>query len=725
MAGELQRRVSRALSKCKTISDIATIKYFEIFGTRGKRFGVKYRPMGKYAILVTILSAALCSTASAGLNEWRRVGPEGGRVLSLAADPKSPSTVYALTCGGVFKTANGGASWTSANSGLPELGCSGKLAIDPQNSGTVYAAACQGVFKTTDAGANWTSASAGLTSSTTCLVLSIAIDPKHPSTLYAGGNGIFKTTDGGSNWTQVSPGFQPGDLIHLLALDPQNPAIIYAAGFSRLFRSSDTGASWTPADAGLEPHIEAVAVDPFNSGTLYAGSLGQIFKSADGGTSWNVASSGLPSAPPPSLGRRQLLSLTVNPRTSGVIYALMVQYSLSEVPNFLLATSTDGGASWTTSDNSTLAANDLNTIMPDPQDQNTIYLGTNSGVLKSTDSGRHWNDVNAGLRAMSIGSVLIDSDGTIFAWRNAEFFRGTRLFKSANAGRSWVPADSGLPRYIGQPVADPQNPRTLYVLGSRPNVSLAGTVSALFKSDDEGGSWAEIWFTASPGMGPLAINPQNSNIMYAGVSICNGTCYSKVAKSIDAGHTWIASQIDTKNFGCCSSVWSLAFDPQDPNVVYAGTGDYDGTGSGLWKSVDAGASWVNLIGGDIGSFVVDPHNPRTIYVSDGLVYKTTDGGQTWTRLQGGLPGCCSPGPIAIDPQDSSTLYYPGWDDKTKTSAVFRSTNGGASWTSVSRGLAGTIYSLTTDPQHPGVLYAGTSSGLFVIDFDIQPVSKRR
>ena len=146
----------------------------------------------------------------------------------------------------------------------------------------------------------------------------------------------------------------------------------------------------------------------------------------------------------------------------------------------------------------------------------------------------------------------------------------------------------------------------------------------------------------------------------------------------------------------------------------------------MWKSVDAGVSWVNLIGGDIHSFVIDPRNPRTIYVSEGLVYKTTDGGQTWTKAQAGLPDCCSLGPLAIDPQDSSTLYYAGWDDKTKTSAVFRSTNAGASWSSVSKGLAGTLYSLNIDPHHAGTLYAGTSSGLFAIDFDIQPpVSKRR
>jgi len=108
------------------------------------------------------------------------------------------------------------------------------------------------------------------------------------------------------------------------------------------------------------------------------------------------------------------------------------------------------------------------------------------------------------------------------------------------------------------------------------------------------------------------------------------------------------------------------------------------------------------------------------------VYKTTDGGQTWTRLQGGLPGCCSSGPFAIDPQDSSILYYAAWDSKNNGSAVFRSTDAGASWTSVSKGLSGTVYSLTIDPHHPGGLYAGTSSGLFAIDFGIQlPVSKRR
>ena len=100
----------------------------------------------KFALLSIFISGF--GTLWAGDNVWTSIGPEGGRVQALAIDPKEPSTVYAASIGGIFKTTDAGASWKPANSGLPVGYTAGTLAIDPQNSGTVYAAfGSGGVYK--------------------------------------------------------------------------------------------------------------------------------------------------------------------------------------------------------------------------------------------------------------------------------------------------------------------------------------------------------------------------------------------------------------------------------------------------------------------------------------------------------------------------------------------------------------------------------------------------
>jgi photosystem II stability/assembly factor-like uncharacterized protein len=397
--------------------------------------------------------------------------------------------------------------------------------------------------------------------------------------------------------------------------------------------------------------------------------------------------------------------LAVSPQNPAVIYALIVQVG-DNGPGFFLATSADGAASWTTA---AVPVPGLVSIMlhlmPDPQTLDTLYLTTSGGVLKTTDGGGHWNFANSGLRALGIRSVLIDSQsGTLLAEKDADITPfGPSLFTSTDGGASWVAAGVGLPLFVGPPVAAPQDPHTLYLWSAHDAHSIG-----LFQSQNDGESWAEISTnTSTPNWGvPFAIAPQNSDIVYAGFfTDCIGSCDPKISKSIDGGHTWTESQSSLMRPGCCYWVSSVAIDPQNSDIAYAGTTTGgDGTGSGLWKSEDGGVSWVNLISGDINLIRIDPQNPGTIYVVQwAALNKSTDGGQTFVDAHAG-----SCGVLVIDPQDSDTLYCGG-------EGVVRSTDGGASWTAVGSGLAGSVRSLAIDPRDPTALYAGTSGGLFVIN----------
>jgi photosystem II stability/assembly factor-like uncharacterized protein len=159
-------------------------------------------------------------------NVWKSHGPEGAYIRAIVIDPQNPVTLYAAAdFAGVVKSSDGGAHWGSVNSGLtrPYVNV---LAIDPTASGTLYAGIDYGgVFKTTDGGASWTAVNSGLPSGTQ--VVSLRIDPRHPSTIYEGTyGGLFKSVDGGASWSAL--GIEPHRTnTYALVIDPENPATVY------------------------------------------------------------------------------------------------------------------------------------------------------------------------------------------------------------------------------------------------------------------------------------------------------------------------------------------------------------------------------------------------------------------------------------------------------------------------------------------------------------------
>jgi photosystem II stability/assembly factor-like uncharacterized protein len=157
---------------------------------------------------------------------WQSIGPNlptdsESATIDLAVDPQTPTTVYVGSRAGVYKTTDAGAHWFAVNNGLPGDGhpIVDALVMDPQNPSTLYAGISvrqvfepkgYGVFKTTDGGNTWTAATTGLGDRYT---LALAIDPQTPSTVYAIAGGpnyacctglLYKTIDGGASWTVLN-----------------------------------------------------------------------------------------------------------------------------------------------------------------------------------------------------------------------------------------------------------------------------------------------------------------------------------------------------------------------------------------------------------------------------------------------------------------------------------------------------------------------------------------
>jgi hypothetical protein len=280
--------------------------------------------------ILALLCPSLAGVAWAGVNVWTTNGPTGGDILALAIDPSAPATVYAGTADGrgVFKSSNGGESWSLINAGLtdpdyPIVPTVLDLAIDPSAPATLYAGTFLGVFKSTNGGESWSFITTGLPD--IHFVRALAIDPTNPATIYAGtvANGVFKSTNGGETWTAVNTGLTNTE-VGALAIDPTNPATLYAGtSGAGVFKSTNGGGSWTAANAGLSgtgfpsgTAVIALAIDPSTPATLYAGTSfggGGAFKSTHGGGSWSSINSGLTAT--------SVDALVIDPSASATLYA--------------------------------------------------------------------------------------------------------------------------------------------------------------------------------------------------------------------------------------------------------------------------------------------------------------------------------------------------------------------------------------------------------------------
>jgi hypothetical protein len=227
------------------------------------------------ALACAVLVVTSAHPARAGTNLWTSHGPDGGPVLALAIDPRTPSTLDAGTQGaGVFKSTDGGVTWSAANSGLPANAIVQALAIDPSTPTTLYAGTgwndVGGVFKSTDGGGTWSAADTGPSAA----VYSLAIDPSTPRTLYAGtfGGGVFKSTDSGITWSAANTGLIAASVL-VLAIDPGSSSTLYAGtDGDGVFKSTNSGGTWSAANTGLTvPVITSLAIDPSTPSTLYAG----------------------------------------------------------------------------------------------------------------------------------------------------------------------------------------------------------------------------------------------------------------------------------------------------------------------------------------------------------------------------------------------------------------------------------------------------------------------
>jgi photosystem II stability/assembly factor-like uncharacterized protein len=510
----------------------------------------------------------------------------------------------------------------------------------------------------------------------------LAIDPQDPATFYAGtGTGIFKSKDSGATWINT----RLTGLTNLV-VDPKNSATLYTLApgdensvTTKLFKSTDGGATWNDI-FWLPPGGSMLTIDPQDTGTLYvvAEDSRKLLRCSDGGANWTA----LPQLP----GHLIFMALAVDPQNH-TLYAAVQGTDNAARPVATVFRSADGGVSWNepvsglpTTNPDWFPPRDAITI--DPKNPSTLYVTKQCcGAYKSADGGATWRAANSGMpttndfRSCCISGVTIDQQNPNTLYVPS---MNGMIFKSTNGGLNWTSVGSipGPGPFAARPqslVIDPQNTSTIYAL----------TGLGLFRSTDGGATWNLYFRERAIPVSSLVMDPLNP-----------GTIYADRYKTTDAGMSWVPLG---------SGTVALAIDPQMPWTVYGGvvTEEY----CQISKSVDGGGTWVATRSpvGCVSAMAIDQQNLSTLYAgTDRGVYKSTDGGTTWSAMNSGLRGAVIA--LAVDPLSSGVLYA------SAGGGVFKSMDGGASWSSA--GLMQASYMLAIDPQDTSTIYAATSSGLF-------------
>lgn len=318
---------------------------------------------------------------------------------------------------------------------MPLLGACGKqtdtivsIAVHPTNSRILYVATNESVYKTRDGGLTWERMATDLS---TYRVLSLALDPQHPATVYAGTmiDAVYKSPDGGQRWMPYNAGLKEHiSVVNQFVFDPRDSEKLYVATTVGVFYSSDGGRDWNERMKGMkEVHIVVtIALDPKRPNILYAGTTGGAYRSMDGGDMWKKVNNGL--IPPEILDASMALgvnTLVIDPVSTDIIYAGTTKG---------LFKSTNGAESWTRIGQS-MGDQYVSSLVIDPTNPKTVYAGGRAGIQKSTDGGETWQPMNEGLETLNIRVIamsLLDSQ-ILLAGTN-----GSGLYRSTDRARTWT-----------------------------------------------------------------------------------------------------------------------------------------------------------------------------------------------------------------------------------------------------------------------------------------------
>lgn len=513
-------------------------------------------------------------------------------------------------------------------------------------------------------------------------VSAIVCHPTNPDVYYVAGadGGVWRTTDGGQMWMPLTD-HMPTLAMGALALDPQNPMILYAG----------TG----------EAH--------FANHSRYG--LG-IYKSVDGGDTWEQWAE-------ETFGGRCISKIIVHPQQTNIVYASVTRAggfpamaAAKNHPGALgprgVFRSVDGGQTWARLPG--LPELCMTDLAMDPVNPSVLYAAAgyifgdpDNGIYKSVDDGQSWMKMDGGLPAEEFGRISLavapTDSSRLFALitRPADASGGSAsargAYQSNDGGANWTrigagPNQSTYGWYLSVVAVHPTNR----------DIAFMGGLSLIRRNAS--GTWSTI---TPPHVDQHVVAFDAAGRLVAG---CDGGVY----RSTNLGGNW---QSLNAGLGTIQFYAGLSLDPDDAEIIIGGTQD-----NGSNRRLENTLAWLQVTGGDGGWTQVDQSNPLRMFTESqgtGNLYRSVNGGQNFSNVGGGLTGrnCFLP-PYLIDPSNPMRMIY-------ATERLFVSTQGGGGWTPLSgdltAGAPAAIRSLAMAPSDSRFVYAATNDGRFLASGD--------
>jgi photosystem II stability/assembly factor-like uncharacterized protein len=702
----------------------------------GLGYDIRIHPLNSNEVLVTDNPSGINKSYDGG-KTWHqrnegitvRTGSskEDIPVFCVTIDPGNPENLWCGTQNsrGIFKSEDGGESWTRKDNGIieeSEISFRG-FAIHPGNSDIVLGAAeisteFQGntfnktegvIYKTIDGGEIWYPVWRGDN-----LARVLLFDYLRPDTLYCstgifdreaydsdwttqspGGTGILRSYDGGENWTEINQGI---DNLYtgFLEMHPEDPEVLFAAagnhtyhsGKGSIYKTTNGGDTWSSV---LDDDcFSAVTISKSDPDLVYAFNSRACFKSTDGGANWTALKKPYEeeSWGPPGIKPGIPISAAVDPQDKERVF--VNNYNGG---NFL---SVDGGVTWMNASQGYTGA-DIRDVQVNPSEPAEVYATGRTGGFKTFNGGKEWHGIGYGIAGTEM-LALSARDGqfdTLFAVTDGEL----SVKASWNAGQSWemvfnpqlAQSDArGFHRFSDIEIA-PSDPRMIYtgteVVGNIGVLDPNGQTSyGMFKSADGGKNWTTInnglpqssWI-----INTIAVHPGNADVVYI------GTYNDGIYRSTNGGNSWVAI-----NNGLGSSdIRSIAIDPVNPDVLYAGSGN----GLGIFKSENGGDLWEDS---NVGFGLICPSYLGSFgngaegmdLKSAAPIFNPSDYQNIqWTKI-------CD---IAIDPVDPNNVYAADF-----SAGIHYSADAGQSWALINEGISLRTVTCMDISGDGTVLYAG-------------------
>ena len=718
------REMQRQFADFKKTHDLKTEKYWKHFKRYEEDMQRHTNGHGEPDGFDTFLEEAIRASAAqngrqAASSIWSPAGPNLipgnltgymengiGRVNCVGFHPTNPQIFYVgVAQGGVWKTTNGGTSYTPLTDQLPITRVS-DICVDPVNPNTIYISLCD--FEYIGKG--------------------LYLDGRKRHTHY--GLGVYKSTDGGITWNPTGLAFtlQQRDmtLIRKILVNPSNNAQLLACGVNGMFRSTDGGTTWTKKLDSLFWDMEQ---DPVNPAIVYAatgwvktanaGHAG-IYKSLDFGNTWSLLNTGIPMQ-----GAVQRIKLAISPTAPGVIYA--VTTDLSDGLDGIYV-STDAGFSWVYkypgvnilengqgNSSGGQGPYDLAALV-DPQDAGTLYVG-GINVWGSQDSASffqpatHWT--------LQFGSSTIHGDihymakqpvsNAIFVCSDGGIYKTNSIIPSSwglQWPTNWTNLSNGMQCTSFYKISSSKNTAGRLLAGAQDNASFYYN----------GNTWNTIF--GGDGMDGY-LDPLNNQ------DIIGSSQFGNFFYSNDGGQSgsFISSNPNQEN-----SEWTtpIVADYAHPGVLYIGN-------ENVAKSIDVGQTWLPLAplppaanatqNTEISALAVSASNSLVVYAArrvryefflNGAVYKTVNGGSSFTNITSNLPDTLYYTSLDVNPTDANDvcITLSGFAAGQK---VYRSTNGGATWVNVSYNLPNVSVNCVKYVPGTNQLMVACDVGLYIFD----------